>query len=96
MFVLDDIVLRSLGIQLPIPFDMLSTLEAIQEAALKEVYDPKKLNNELKEISMLLEDRKINRKEFERRKEDIILRLKIADRVKEMGAKNKAMDIKFL
>ena len=95
MFVIDDIVLRSLGVKLPMPFDMLSTLETIEEAALKELYDPEKLNNQLKEISLLFSDGKISREEFEKGKEDLLLQLSIADKVKEMGSKSRNMDIKL-
>ncbi len=96
MFILDDMVLRSLGLQLPMPFDTLSTLEAIEEAVMKELYNPEKLNNELREITALFSDGKISRKEFEKKKEDIILKLGIADKVKERGAKSRHADIKMI
>lgn len=96
MFILDDIVLRSLGVRLPAPLDTLSTLELIEEAGLKELYDPKKIKNQLKEISLLLDTGKMTREDFERKKEDLISQLSVAEEVREMSMKRQGTDAKLL
>ncbi len=96
MFILDDIALRSLGISLPIPFDTLAVLETVQDFALKELYNPEKINNRLKEVSLLLADGKITKEEFEREKKELILKLGIAEKVRENIEKRNKKDIRLV
>lgn len=95
MFIIDDILLRSIGVKLPIPFDTLSTMETIRDFALKEMYDSAKLNEELKKVRMLYDMHEISKEEYEKRKTKILQKLKIAERVREVDLVRR-MDIKLV
>ena len=43
MFLIDDLMLRSLGISMPPGLDMIGTIEQIQKQAYKEMYNPEKI-----------------------------------------------------
>lgn len=92
MFVIDDIILRMLGIQLPVPFDMLTIFEYIRDFALKEKYNPEKIKDQLKENRMLYEMGEISEEEYKKRDAELKHKLKIADRVKDIDL-NTRMDI---
>lgn len=94
-FLIDDIILRSIGIELPPPFDLLSTFETIRNFALKEMYDPEKINEQLKEVRMLYELREISEEEYEKRKVELLQKLKIAERVRELDLKRR-MEVKLV
>lgn len=83
MFLLDDLVLRSLGISIP-GLDLIYTLEIIRDLAYKELYNPEKITNEIKENQMLYEFGEISGEEFEEKKSRLMEQLKFAERFEEM------------
>lgn len=90
-FLIDDIILRMLGISIP-PFDMIWLLETIRDYALQELYNPEKISDELKEVALLYDLGEITKEEFERRYSELMEKLKIAQRVRETNLE-KRMDI---
>ena len=72
MFILDDLLLRGLGISLK-PFDMVWMLELMRDYALKEKYNLKRINNQIKENQLLLELGEISEKEH-REKHELLLK----------------------
>jgi len=90
-FLIDDIILRMVGISLP-PFDMIWLLEIIRDYAVQEVYNPEKINDELKETALLYDLGEITKEEYERRYAELTEKLKIAQRVRESNIK-KRIDI---
>jgi len=83
MFLIDDIVLRSIGINLPV-FDLLWTFEQIQKYSMKEFYNPEKIKNRIKENRLLYEFGEVTREEYEKINSDLMRKLKIAERAMEM------------
>ena len=81
-FLIDDIILRMVGISLP-PFDMIWLLETIRDYAAQELYNPEKIGDELKETALLYELGEITKEEYERRYAELTEKLKIAQRVRE-------------
>ncbi|MDI6855314.1 MAG: gas vesicle protein GvpG [Candidatus Thermoplasmatota archaeon] len=90
-FFVDDAFLRMLGISIP-PFDMIWLVEQIRDHTLQEVYNPDKINDQLKENRLLYEFGEISKEEYERRNNVLNHNLKIANRVNSMNL-NKRMDI---
>ncbi|MDI6708609.1 MAG: gas vesicle protein GvpG [Candidatus Thermoplasmatota archaeon] len=90
-FFVDDAFLRMLGISIP-PFDMIWLVEQIRDHTLQEVYNPDKINDQLKENRLLYEFGEISKEEYERRNNLLNHNLKIANRVNSMNL-NKRMDI---
>jgi hypothetical protein len=90
-FLIDDIILRMFGISIP-PFDMIWLLETIRDYAVQELYNPEKINDELKETALLYDLGEITKEEYERRYAELTEKLKIAQRVRETNL-NKRMDI---
>ena len=84
MFILDDILLRMLGISVP-GLDFFSTLELVKNVAYKELYNPEKIKNKIKENQMLYEFGEISRDEFEETKSRLMEQLKFVERFKEMN-----------
>lgn len=84
MFILDDILLRMLGISVP-GLDFFSTLELVKNIAYKELYNPEKIKNKIKENQMLYEFGEISRNEFEETKSKLMEQLKFVERFKEMN-----------
>lgn len=94
MFILDDLLLRGLGISLK-PFDMIWYLELMMDYALKEKYNLKRINNQIKENQLLFELGEISQKEHkekhellleERKKtEEIIASLSQDMKIQELG-----------
>lgn len=84
MFILDDILLRMLGISVP-GLDFFSTLELVKNIAYKELYNPEKIKNKIKENQMLYEFGEISRDEFEETKSGLMEQLKFVERFKEMN-----------
>ena len=54
MLLIDDILLRSLGITLK-PFDIIWLIELMRDYALKEKYNIKKIDEQIKENRLFLE-----------------------------------------
>ncbi|MDY9926970.1 gas vesicle protein GvpG [Methanosarcina sp.] len=84
MFLLDDLILRALGISIP-GLDLIYTLEIIKNLAYKELYNPEKVKNEIKENQMLYEFGEVPREEFEETKSRLMEQLKFAERFEEMN-----------
>lgn len=84
MFILDDFLLRMLGVSVP-GLDFVSTLELVKNLAYKELYNPDKVKNEIKENQMLYEFGEISREEFEETKSRLMEQLKFVERFEEMN-----------
>ena len=91
MFIIDDILLRSIGISLP-GLDMIWTLEQIQKFALKGYYTPEKIKDQIKETRLLYEFGELDRQEYERKNSELLHKLDVAKKVLEMDLGSK-MDI---
>lgn len=83
MFIIDDILLRQLGISIP-GLDMVWTLEQIRDFAYREMYNPDKIKNEIKENRLLFEFGEITREEYERTNTELMRQLKLAQQCTEM------------
>lgn len=84
MLLIDDLILRSIGITIP-GLDLIYTLEIIRDFAFKELYNPEKVKNGLKENQMLYEFGEISRAEFEEARSKLMEKLKFAERFEEMN-----------
>jgi len=84
MFILDDLLLREFGLCIP-GLDIIWTLEQIRDFALKELYNPEKVQNQIKENRMLFEFGEISKEEYERKNDDLLQKLKLARRSVEMN-----------
>ena len=82
MFIIDDILLRMLGISIP-GFDLISDIEIIRDFAYRELYNPDKIKNQIKEKQMLYEFDELSTEEYEERKTELMRQLKFAERVLE-------------
>lgn len=91
MFFIDDMLLRSLGINLP-GLDMIWTVEQIHKFALKGYYNPEKIKNQIKETRLLYEFGEMGRQEYEQKNSDLMHKLDMAERIVEMDLNTK-MDI---
>ncbi len=83
MFIIDDIVLRSLGISI-LPFDIFSLIELIADFAYKEAYDPKKIRDMIKENRLLFELGEKSQEEYERTDSDLKAKLELGIKAREM------------
>jgi hypothetical protein len=84
MFILDDFLLRMLGISIP-GLDLISTLELVKNLAYKELYNPEKIKNNIKENQMLYEFGEISRDDFEETKSRLMEQIKFIERFEEMN-----------
>jgi hypothetical protein len=82
-FFVDDVFLRMLGISIP-PFDMIWLAETIRDFAIKEAYDPEKIKDEMRENQLLYELGEISKEDYECRQMDLIEKMKLALRAREM------------
>jgi len=89
MFLLDDLVLRSLGISVP-GLDLIWTLEQVRNFANREMYNPEKIKNQIKENRLLFEFSEISKEEYERNNLALMRKLKLAEKIIEMdlGTRN--------
>ncbi len=71
MFLIDDLLLRGLGMSMK-PFDIIWMLELMRNYALKEKYNLKRIGNELKENQLLFEIGELNEEEY-REKHELLL-----------------------
>jgi hypothetical protein len=88
MFFIDDMLLRSLGINLP-GLDMIWTVEQIHKFALKGYYNPEKIKNQIKETRLLYEFGEMGRQEYEQKNSDLMHKLDMAERIVEMDLNSK-------
>ncbi len=84
MFLLDDLLLRSLNISLP-GLDMIWNLEQMQKFAHRELYNPEKIKSQLKENRLLYEFGETTQEDYERTNLELIAKLKIAEKAEEMN-----------
>lgn len=84
MFIIDDIVLRGVGISIP-GLDLLWTVEQIRNFAYKEFYNPEKIKSKIKENRLLYEFGDIKRDEYEKMNTELLYKLKMAERGVEMN-----------
>ncbi len=89
MFIVDDILLRSLGIELPVPFDMISVIERIRDAVISEMYNPEKIKDEIKENRLLYEFGEVSKEEYERKNDELMQKLELAEKAREMDLESK-------
>ena len=82
MFILDDVVLRALGFSLQ-PFDMIWILELIRDYGLKEKYDIKKINGQIKENQLLLELGELGEAAYKEKHESLMQQLEMAQEIEE-------------
>jgi len=80
LFVIDDLLLRSVGISVP-GLDLIWTLEQIREYARRELYKPERIRNQIKEIRLLYEFGEMSRGEYLERTEQLMQRLRIAEQM---------------
>jgi hypothetical protein len=90
-FIVDDVFLRMLGVSIP-PFDMIWLTEQIRDHAYREMYNPEKINDQLKEIRLLYELGELKKEEYEKRSQELSHKLKLANRVNNMSL-SKRIDI---
>ena len=84
MFIIDDILLRQMGITIP-GWDIIWTLEQIKDFAYRELYNPEKIKNSIKENRLLFELEEITMDEYERTNAKLLQELKLAERGAEMN-----------
>ncbi len=82
MFIIDDILLRQLGITIP-GLDLIWTLEQIRDFAYREMYNPEKIKNSIKENRLLYEFGEITEEEYKRINAELTEQLKLAQRGEE-------------
>jgi len=80
MILIDDLILRAFGISLK-PFDLIWIVELMNDYALKEKYDFKKINNQIKENSLLFEIGEISEEEYNEKRELLKERLETAKQI---------------
>ena len=84
MFIIDDILLRQLGITIP-GLSLVWTLEQIRDFAYKELYNPEKIKNKIKENRLLFEFGELTSGEYENNNAKLLQELKLAERGTEMN-----------
>ena len=84
MFIIDDILLRQLGITIP-GLSLIWTLEQIRDFAYKELYNPEKIKNKIKENRLLFEFGELTSGEYEKNNVKLLQELKLAERGSEMN-----------
>jgi len=88
MFFIDDMILRTLGINLP-GLDMIWTIEQIQKFALRGLYNTEKIKNQIKETRLLYEFGELNREQYEKKNADLMNKLDMAEKIEEMNLNSK-------
>ena len=84
MFIIDDILFRQLGITIP-GLSLIWTLEQIRDFAYKELYNPEKIKNKIKENRLLFEFGELTSGEYENNNAKLLHELKLAERGTEMN-----------
>jgi len=80
MILIDDLMLRAFGLSLK-PFDLIWYMELMNDYALKEKYNLKKINAQIKENSLLFEIEEISEEEYNEKKELLKERLEKAKQI---------------
>jgi hypothetical protein len=84
MFIIDDLLLRSLGISLP-GIDLVWVLEQVSKFAYKELYNPEKIKNQIKEIRLLYEFGEMTRADYEHANSELMHKLRLAEKAASMN-----------
>lgn len=87
MFIIDDLILRAFGLSMK-PFDMIWMMELMRDYALKEKYNIKRINNQIKENRLLFEIGEITEKEYKEKHELLLEELKKAEEITENLSKD--------
>jgi len=87
MFFIDDLLLRATDISLK-PFDMIWMLELMKDYSLKEKYNLKRINNQIKENRLLFEIGEISEEECEVKHERLLEKLEKAKEIMENLSKD--------
>lgn len=82
MFLIDDVLLRGLGISLK-PFDMIWLIELMRNYALRQKYDVGKINNQIKENRLLFEIGDLTEEEYKKMHKALLEQLERAKEVME-------------
>ena len=93
MFLIDDLVLRAVGISLK-PFDMIWMLELLRNYALQEKYNLQKIGSQIKENRLLFEIGEITKEEYEQENELLLEERKKAEEI--MASLSEDMKIREL
>jgi len=88
MFFIDDLLLRTIGISLP-GLDMIWNLEQFQKFAYKELYNPEKIKNQIKETRLLYEFGELTRLEYEEKNAVLMHNLDLALKADEMNLESR-------
>ena len=80
MLLIDDILLRSLGITLK-PFDIIWLIELMRDYALKEKYNIKKIDEQIKENRLFLEIGEITEEDYNQRHEVLLAQRETASEI---------------
>ncbi|WP_440955503.1 gas vesicle protein GvpG [Methanosarcina sp. Mfa9] len=81
MFLLDDILMNMLGISVP-GLDLFSTLNLVKDMAYRELYDPEKIKNEIKENRLLYEFGEIPAEVYNTRKNELMEQLEYVQQLR--------------
>ena len=93
MFLIDDLVLRAVGISLK-PFDLIWMLELLRNYALQEKYNLQKIGSQIKENRLLFEIGEITKEEYEQENELLLEERKKAEEI--MASLSEDMKIREL
>ena len=93
MFLIDDLLLRAVGVSLK-PFDMIWMLELLRNYALQEKYNLHRIGNQIKENRLLFEIGEISKEEYEEKKELLLEERKRAEEI--MASLSEDMTIREL
>jgi len=82
MFMLDDLLLRGLGLSIP-GLDMIWIFEQIMDHSHNEMYNPEKIKNSIKDNRLLFELGEITREEYDETNAELMRQLKLSKRGQE-------------
>lgn len=88
MFLLDDFVLRALGISIP-GWDFFWLLRLIRDYAFREMYNPEEVKDRIKENRMLYEFGELSEEAYREKETELLEKLRLARRVEEMNLKTR-------
>lgn len=82
MFLFDDVLMKMLGVSVP-GLDLFSTLNLVKDMAYKELYDPEKIKNEIKENRLLYEFGEIPDEVYNTRKNELMEQLEYIQQIQD-------------
>lgn len=80
MFLIDDLLLKMVGISLK-PFDMIWMLELLRGYALKEKYSLKEVNGQIKENRLLFEIGELSEEQYKEKNELLLEKRQEAEEI---------------